>query len=174
LVALPLCLSAQTGGTAPERASPDNVIWVAPWSLYLLWPGVELEHRIAADLTIGLRTDRELVEVIEGGDEEAKEEDLYTNGRVFLRYYFRQAYTGAYVHVDAGLSAVEDEEDEGTEEFTAFAAGFAGGYSWLLGERRQVAIGVGLGIDRIMKGGMRERDFLPTLRLDIGYAIGHH
>jgi len=165
---LPGCASVQTEPAAPAPAAFSKVLSVNVGSIVELWPGVEFEHRISAEATLGARTDRLVVEQTEP----EQEEDRFTNLRAFIRYYPTRAFTGFYFDVSSGVTDADDEEDGEIEEYTAYGAGFSAGYGWLAGKRRNIAIGLGLGLDRLFGGTLgNRRKVIPSIRLNIGLAF---
>lgn len=168
LLVMPGCVSVQR---QPAEAAPEafrHVMSVHVESITELWPGVEYERRVSVEATLGLRTDRLVLEQTEP----EKEEDRFTSLRAFLRYYPTRAFTGFYFDMSSGVTHADDEEDGTTEQYTAFGAGFSAGYGWLVGTRNNIAIGLGLGLDRLFGGTLGDRrKVIPSLRANIGLAF---
>lgn len=117
------------------------------------------------------------------------DDDRYTNGMVFGRYYPQgAALTGFFIGGRIGFHRVTYESyffgpddpfpgerrDVTTRKATTRAAiGIDVGYDWLLGSKRNVLIGVGAGGMRLF-GSDRNDNILiafPTARLNVGFAF---
>lgn len=112
------------------------------------------------------------------------DDDTYTNGMVFGRYYPQgAALTGFFFGGRVGVHRIAwDSYDFDPGSFSSTqtrksetrpAIGVDVGYDWLLGKRRNVLIGVGLGAMRIFIDD-NEDDLVvafPTARLNVGFAF---
>lgn len=111
------------------------------------------------------------------------DDDRYTNGMVFGRYFPQgAALTGFFIGGRLGFHRVSYEtytHDPGQmvpiierASTTRAAIGIDVGYEWLLGAKRNVLIGVGAGGMRLI--GDDGDDILvafPTARLNVGFAF---
>lgn len=112
------------------------------------------------------------------------EDDRYTNGMIFARYFPQgAALTGFFIGGRVGVHRISYDTYTygpgqmtpviGRESTTRAAVGIDVGYEWLLGSKRNVLIGVGAGGMRLV-GGDGNDDILvafPTARLNVGFAF---
>jgi hypothetical protein len=109
------------------------------------------------------------------------DEVSYLSGDVKLRYYPQRALEGFSVGVSAGVIRLgaENSFDDGSGEIvddseSGMTIGTSFDYSWLLGERKGFAVGLGAGFKRVVLFGGEVPDvttFYPTLRLSVGAAF---
>lgn len=156
--ALALGSVAVADGHAQEQPVPyTQVISANPIGLLLEFFNAEYERVLTPYSTVGF-----------GGSYFGVDDDEnYLNADVFYRYYPQgSALDGFAFGVKAGVTNVVDE--------TYLGAGFDANYSWLLGQRDNFYVGVGIGLKRLF-GTDEEEDLLsyvPTIRLvNIGYAF---
>ena len=153
---------ARQEAVPPER---DNVVSLNPFLLLATWFNVEYERRLGPTFTAGVRGSH-----VRFGWNDDDDEFRYDNGRLFGRYYPREAFRGFFVGMDTGITRVDDDAG-GTD--TAYAIGFELGYNWLLGSDRRLYLSLGTGADRLFGSDLEDAaGFLPTARLvNIGIAF---
>ena len=149
---------------APFRAASQeiqhkNVISANPFLLLAEWFNGEFEHKMSTESTMGLRASTIKIDDVR-----------YLNARAFYRYYPSGALNKFYLGIDAGVTTVDDVNDE---SHAVGGAGFELGYNWLLGARRKLYVSLGAGADRLF--GSDLEDFtvvIPTVRvLNVGIAF---
>lgn len=104
---------------------------------------------------------------LDDGDDEFSdgEDENYLNADVFYRFYPQGSPLDGFAFGGkAGITRVDDE--------TYFGAGFDANYSWLLGQRDNFYVGVGIGLKRLFGAEENLLSYVPTVRLvNIGYAF---
>ena len=163
--------AAQEGTRTP--VDHRQTISTSPIADILGFINGEYQRKVTEAATIG----------ISAGTLEA-DDDRYTNGMLFGRYYPQgAALTGFFIGGRVGVHRISYETytyDPGQmipiidrESTMRGAVGIDVGYEWLLGSKRNVLIGVGAGGMRLF-GGDGDGDILvafPTARLNVGFAF---
>ena len=143
---------------APSTAStPSQTLSVNPFGLLLEWYNLEFERKISSGVSIGASA--------------ASLHDEFWNVDVLARYYPQgDALRGFYLGARAGVVGLELTRYEyqapppgvppgrgvpvypiATRETRLVpAAGLEAGYNWLLGSKKNVAIGLGFGLSRLL------------------------
>ena len=150
---------------APFRSSAQdaiphkNVISANPFLLIAEWFNGEFERTIGLESTVGVRAST--IKIDDG---------RYLNARAFYRYYPSGALNKFYLGIDAGITTVDDLENE---SHTVGGAGFELGYNWLLGSRKKLYLSLGAGADRLFGSGLEDFTVvIPTVRvLNVGIAF---
>jgi Protein of unknown function (DUF3575) len=149
-----------------QTDAPSQVLSTNPFGLIIKWPNVEYERRITPSATFGASSS-------------AYVDDHQANVAVLLRWYpDRAPLHGFYLGARAGAYHFKtyryDLRSYRESSTTLPGAGVEIGYNWLLGPRRNVMIGTGFGLTRILNGGgsWSLPEVVPSLRLvNIGIAF---
>lgn len=177
-VLVPVAALAQT--TSPP-ATATQVLSTNPLGLMIRWANIEFERKITSEVTLGASVSH-LAGSSDFGDSSR------SNAAILLRWYPQQsalegfyfgARAGAYrFHTfayDYGPTARSGISPTTHERSTVLpGAGLEFGYNWLLGPRRNVSVGLGFGLTRIIGGGdcYGAPCILPGFRLvNIGIAF---
>lgn len=170
-MSLPVSAQETTSGDVDNK----NVITTNPFLLLFGWWNVELERKLAPNSTIGIAAS---YTSFEDDDEDLDgEASKYLSGYLFYRFYASgKAPGGFYFGGRFGVSSVEIEyyEDASSEKGTAFGFGLDVGYTWLLGDKENFVVSVGVGATRLFGGDLEDDQaaFLPIIRLvNIGVAF---
>lgn len=131
----------------------------------------EFQRKVTEDVTIG----------VSAGTLEVDDDD-YSNGMAFGRYFPQgAALTGFFIGGRVGAHRISYDtfefdptrfqSDVIRKSETRAAFGIDVGYEWLLGSKRNVLIGVGLGALRILGTDDNFPVAFPTARLNVGFAF---
>lgn len=170
-------------GTAAAQG-PSKVVSINPFLPLAGYFQGEFEGRIKDNLSLAV------------SGAHMRLDDLYTSADVKLRFYpSGKALQGFGLSMGLGFGRVENDDFVGEcvaatpgDPFTACnftrgqsttgaSASVEGQYQWLLGKSRNTAVTVGAGAkrfyidDRAPEGYDLYQEFVPTLRLTIGYAF---
>jgi hypothetical protein len=153
LVCVPLPAAAQ------DAFPHKNVISANPFLLIAEWFNGEFERKVSTESSLGVRASTIKID-----------DARYVNARAFYRYYPSGALQKFYLGVDAGVTTVDDVNDE---SHSVGGAGFELGYNWLLGARRKLYLSLGVGADRLFGSGLEDLTVvIPTVRvLNVGFAF---
>ncbi|MEJ7810548.1 MAG: DUF3575 domain-containing protein [Gemmatimonadaceae bacterium] len=168
-------IPADSSGESPQvgvRASHRQVLSINPIMAVLGFYSAEYERALSETTTLGLGAS-----VWTTGVDVANVS--YLSGELKLRYYpSARALSGFSLGITGGSARLSGTVTDGDEENDATAraasVGFEMGYSWLLGARRNVAIGLGAGAKRLFVLGAELDDVTvayPTARLSVGIAF---
>lgn len=171
-VVAPRSAPAQGAGAG---LAPPNIISLNPLGLLLPFFSVEYEAAV---------TDNSSFAVTGSYYDEANDDaDDFRHWSLEGKYRLfpgERAPEGLFVGLTGGISMIHDA-DEGCNltcpeerNATAFTTGLEGGYTWMFGARRTIALGVGVGAKRLYFLGDRPEGVSrvePTLRLTIGRAF---
>jgi len=148
-VFIPAAALAQPAA-APAPETPHQVLSFNPFGLIVKWPNVEFERKIGAATTLGFSASH------------FSDADT-SNAAVLLRWYPNQTpLEGFYLGARAGAyrfrTTVYEYQPPARSTYRERdevlpGAGVEVGYNWLLGPRRNVAIGLGFGLTQIIGGG---------------------
>ncbi|MEZ4414317.1 MAG: DUF3575 domain-containing protein [Gemmatimonadota bacterium] len=129
-----------------------------PFLLLAEWYNLELEHSVTKASSLALSASRLDVS-----------DDRYSSLSLEYRYYpSGEALRGFHFGPRLGLFVVDDT----TDDDAAGGFGFEVGYNWLLGERDNVLIGLGVGVNRLFGEDRADGGLLPSVRLlNIGWAF---
>lgn len=145
---------------AEEGVLPDQVLSANPFLLLWEWANVEYEQRVSPTGSLGLA----------GSTVSFDDGDVtYTSLNGFYRHYPSGALTGFYIGGRLGVHRGTNRDSEGH----VYGFGVDIGYTWLLGEKRNFFIGLGIGATRFFGGDLdADRVVLPTIRLmNVGFAF---
>jgi uncharacterized protein DUF3575 len=150
-----------------------NVISANPFGLLGGWFNAEYERMVSHASSVGIHLSRLTLPA-----DYEDEDDSYSTGRVFWRYYPSGAFRGFLFSVHVGVTRQKENVfDEASmmgvvAERTRLGTGFDLGYSWLMGSRRNFYFSPGLGGERLYG---QEDDgvprIVPILRLNVGFAF---
>lgn len=144
-----------TPGVHEQRVSTN------PFGLMFEWFNVEYERRLTGSTTWGAS--------LSTFSRDADSFD-YLNTNALIRHYpGGEALSGFFLGGRGGVFRVSDHR----ESETCFGLGFEIGYEWLLGKKRNVGIGLGVGAVRLFGGDLEGASVvLPTVRLlNLGIAF---
>lgn len=154
--------SAQQAGGSP--VPHQQVVSANPIGLLLEFFNAEYERVLTPYSTVGFGGS---YFSLDDGDDEFSdgEDENYLNADVFYRFYPQGSPLDGFAFGGkAGITRVDDE--------TYFGAGFDANYSWLLGQRDNFYVGVGIGLKRLFGAEENLLSYVPTVRLvNIGYAF---
>lgn len=151
--------SAQT--TAPEiSGGPTQVVSANPFTLMFKWFNAEYERKFTPNLTWGA-----------SGTFFPIGDFRYKNANAMLRYYPRAAFSGFFLGGRLGVYDVSAKTVDASGTF--YGGGFDLGYTWLLGRKENVAISMGLGVNRLFGGDLAGASLaVPSIRLvNVGIAF---
>ena len=159
--AQPSGLEAQDEGVLNE-VPHQQTLTANPFLLLLEWFNAEYERKISGSTTVGVSGS---FIRLDGGN------DDFFSANAQVRYYPQgAALVGFYVGPRLGYYRVDSFDDDLEN---ALGLGFDIGYNWLLGSERHFAIGLGIGLSRII--GLDSGDTeatIPTVRLvNLGWAF---
>lgn len=165
-----LCLLPATGA-CEEGHGRKAVFSINPLLAMFSWYTGELEIALAPTTTAGVAGS-----YLAFGDEDDGDEETYTNGSIFLRYYPERSFEGFFFGVRAGYYSVTDQEEElsGNDDSEGvMGVGIDIGYGWLLGYGKRISVSAGVGAVRLFGGDLDAADTtLPTIRLiNVGFAF---
>lgn len=132
-----------------------------PFGLMFEWYNVEYERRFTGATTWGAS--------LSTFSRDADSFD-YLNTNALIRHYpGGEALSGFFLGGRAGVFRVSGHR----ESEVCFGLGFEIGYEWLLGKKRNVGIGLGVGAVRLFGGDLEGASVvLPTVRLlNLGIAF---
>ena len=161
--------------TTDEGLPPGkHMITTNPFLLLFSWWNAEYEYRLNSTSTIGLAGSYNVFEDDESELDGEKAE--YYSGYAVYRYHpSGKAHSGFYFGGRLGVTSIAVEYFDGSEEETGTAYGFGIelGYTWLLGDKQNFAISLGVGATRLFGSDLEdETGFLPIIRLaNIGVAF---
>jgi hypothetical protein len=159
---------AQTTAT-PPASHPSQTLSLNPFGLLLEWYNVEFERKISPGVTIGASA--------------ASLRDEFWNVDLLARFYPQgEALSGFYLGARGGVVGLEFTKYQyqppppgippgrgapvypiATRETSVIPAlGLEVGYNWLLGTKKNVAIGLGFGLSRLLDDGDGEY-YLPVV-----------
>lgn len=150
--------SAQTTVTAPSSGN-KQVVSANPFLTMFEWFNLEYSRRHTESTTWGASASRFGIDGVS-----------YGNVTALYRYYpGGKALNGFYIGGRGGVHRVGVEGASAS----AFGAGFELGYDWLLGRRKNFAVGIGAGATRLFGGDVDgARVIIPTVRLvNIGWSF---
>ena len=161
---IPAAAFAQTAAPSPP-VQFDQVLSANPLGFVIKWFNVEYERKLGPATTFGASASH------------LGELDL-SNAAVLLRWYPQQTpLEGFYLGARAGAFGFKTL----TYEFRSYreqnrvvpGAGVELGYNWLLGPKRNVSVGTGFGLTRMVGGGNSYSvpSVLPGFRLNVGIAF---
>ena len=145
-------VNESTGTSDPSEPAHTHEQLVSANPLLILrdWPNMEYERCLSSHTTLGVAGS-----YVDLGDR-------YGAASVFVRYYPQgRVFRGWYVGGRTGASFIHDLDDDGF----FFGAGVEFGYTWLLGKKENVYLGLGGGITRIFGGDLDGVNLIPQLRL---------
>ena len=158
---------AQTA-TPPPSSTPHQTFSLNPFGLMLEWYNLEFERKVSPGVSIGAAA--------------AGHDEGFWNADLLARFYPQgEALTGFYVGVRGGVVGLEVTQyhypsppagaPQGrglyisptvTRETRVVPAfGTEVGYNWLLGSKKNVAIGLGFGLSRLLDDGDDADYYLP-------------
>ena len=141
-----------------------NTISTAPVLDILGFVNIEYQRKVSESGTIGVSAG-----IFDLDD------DSYQNVMFFGRYFPQgAAMTGFYFGGRVGVHHVTDDDDffdDREESNSRFSIGVDIGYDWLLGRKRNVLIGLGVGGNRLLGNDNLGLEAYPTARLNIGFAF---
>lgn len=172
LVALASPAFAQGAGTLTPVAR-KNTLSTSPVADILGFINGEYQRKVTEGATLG----------VSAATYEWDDDERYSNVMLLGRYYPQgAALTGFFIGGRVGAHRIEYTTwDYGPNNFTPNpiektetrpAIGIDVGYDWLLGKKRNVLIGTGVGAMRLL--GTGDDDFLvafPTARVNVGFAF---
>jgi len=162
LILAPVFAGAQT----PDTTVPvdhKQIISANPFGLMFEWFNVEYQRRMTRATTWSASV---------SWFSRDQEDFDYVSGGGAVRYYpSGRAMQGFYIGGRGSVYRVSDRVESGA----FFGAGFEIGYDWLLGDRQNVGVSLGIGATRLF-GGTDSLDgmsvTIPTLRLlNLGIAF---
>jgi len=148
---------AQAPAAPPASTMPNQTLSLNPFGLLLEWYNVEFERKISSGVSIGVSA--------------ANLRDEFSNFDMLARYYPQgDALRGFYLGARGGVVGLEVTRYEyqappagvppgrgapiypiATRETRVIpAAGLEVGYNWLLGSKKNIAIGLGFGLSRLL------------------------
>ena len=148
---------AQTTGAPSTAGTPSQTLSLNPFGLMLEWSNVEFERKISSGVSIGASA--------------SNLHDEFSNFDLLARFYPQgDALRGFYLGARGGVVGLELTRYEyqppppgvppgrgvpvypvATRETRLVpAAGLEAGYNWLLGSKKNVAIGLGFGLSRLL------------------------
>ena len=164
LLTLAGALSAPSSALAQnvrEQVPHDHVLSANPFALLYEWFNADYERRVSDGASVALIGSWIS---LDSGDED------YVSLNAQYRFYPQgAALSGFYFGPKLGFYRVDDGSDDGV----AFGLGFDLGYQWLMGERENVAVALGIGATRLFGGDLDDFSVtVPTVRLvNIGWAF---
>ena len=168
---------AQTGAVAAS-APHDQVVSTNPFGFLFQWINGEYERKLSPETTVGVSGSY----FADGGLGIVSALARWYPQRTALEGFYLGARAGAYrfrsYEYDYGIDPANPARSiyRGSRERMRVVpgAGIEVGYSWLLGAKRNVSVGIGGGLTRIA-GGANGRGLptvMPTIRLvNIGVAF---
>jgi hypothetical protein len=157
-VVVPSVARAQAPGTRTPVAN-NHVVSTNPFLLMLDYGNVEFERKHTETRTFGASVSRAGLGEFD-----------YTNVQGFYRYYPQQAaLTGFYIGGRGGMHHVSGLDASGN----FFGMGVEIGYGWLFGARRNFAVSLGGGVNRLFGGDLDGASLTyPTARLvNVGWSF---
>src|SRR4051812_46915869 len=147
---------------------PSQALSTNPLGLVIKWPNIEYERRIAPSATFGASSSA----LLDEGEANVSMVVRWYPDRVALRGFYLGARAGVF-HFRTYEYDLRSYRESSTN---VPGAGVEIGYNWLVGPRRNVLIGTGFGLTRILDGGPSPSwsvpEVLPALRLvNIGIAF---
>ena len=143
--------------TPDPVTGPTQMVSANPFTLMFKWFNADYERRLNGNATWGA-----------GGSFFSIDDFDYTNVNATCRYYPRRAMDGFYLGARTGVYHIS-----AVDSANFYGAGFELGYSWLLGRRENVVIGIGAGVTRLFGGTLAGASLaVPTLRLvNVGFTF---
>jgi len=162
-VVIAACSSSPALAQAPEpptSSTRNQTVSVNPFFMLFEWYSAEFERKVSPGVSIGLSA--------------ATLDDAFWDAEVFARFYPQgNALNGFYLGARGGVVGIEvtrytyqpyQPPPPGTppgrgvpnypiatrETRSIPAFGLEAGYNWLLGSRKNIAIGVGFGLSRLL------------------------
>lgn len=164
---LAAALMAPSVALAQDTKTPvdqKNTLSTSPVMDILGFINLEYQRKVSDSTTFGVSAGRFDLD-----------DDAYNNVMVFGRYFPQgAALTGFYFGGRAGVHRITYDESffNVRADDTRMSIGVDVGYDWLLGRKRNVLIGLGVGANRLLGG---DDDFglnaYPTARLNVGFAF---
>jgi hypothetical protein len=161
MLALLLPAAAFAQADVPSQALSTN-----PLGLIIKWPNIEYERRITPSATFGASSSA----FVDEGEANVSMLVRWSPDRIALRGFYLGARAGVF-HFRTYEYDIRSYRESATN---LPGAGVEIGYNWLLGPNRNVMIGTGFGLTRILDGGhsWSVPEVLPALRLvNIGIAF---
>lgn len=154
-------LAQDTGTKTP--VDHKNTLSTSPVLDILGFVNVEYQRKITESTTFGVSAG-----IFDLDD------DSYQNVMMFGRYFPQgAALTGFYFGGRVGVHHVSDDDHffDRDRDDTRLSIGVDVGYDWLLGRKRNILVGVGVGANRLFGDDDFGLDAYPTARLNIGFAF---
>lgn len=160
--------------------SPNHhMITTNPFLILFGWWNIEYEYKLSGNSTLGVAGSYySFTETIDEEDFLSFDQKTkYFSGYAIYRFHpSGKAHAGFYFGGRLGITSIEQEDlDTGlTDDGSAFGFGLDVGYTWLLGDKQNFAMSVGLGATRLFGADLDDDTvgFLPIIRLvNIGVAF---
>jgi hypothetical protein len=165
IVALPVATATA------QTAAPRNVVSIQPLSAVMTVYSGEFERAVGKAASWGVGAT-----YWNAGD--SGDEVTYSSGDFKLRYYpSGAALQGFAFGLSAGYSSVSGKSSTGVDESAGGpSAGILLEYQWLMGTKRNFALGLGAGAKMLMvsEDDVSSSNFTaryPTARVSVGYAF---
>jgi hypothetical protein len=160
---LTLTPAAAHGQQSGPPAAHRQVVSANPFGLLLGWFNAEYERQVSESVTAGIGAS---TFDWGGNDGFNDDDDRYVNGDVFVRYYpSGRPLEGLALGVKAGLT-------KGGSDSARFGVGLDTNWSWLLGKRDNVYVGLGFGLKRLVGADSDYPVIIPTIRIiNLGVAF---
>ncbi len=165
LVAALLTLAPTTAGAQQpgSPAAPRQVVSANPFGLLVGWFNAEFERQVSESVTAGAGAS---TFDWGGNDGFSDDDDRYVNGDVFVRYYpGGRPLRGFALGLKAGLT-------KGGSNSARVGVGLDTNWSWLLGKRENLYVGLGFGLKRLVGADESYPTIIPTIRIiNLGIAF---